>query len=74
MLISNMFIYESFYGKKKTFKNMIVDQMDEIVKIQIFFLSNYLICWFKFFYRCVDFGRKFNNETYLFSLDKKDKI
>jgi len=40
----------------------------EIVKIQMHFRSNYLIFWFYIFYKCVDFGKIFKNEIYLFSL------
>jgi len=76
MLILNMFIYKSFYGKgknKKELQNIIVDQMYEIVKIQMYF---YQITWYvglNFFYRCVDFGRKFDNEFYLFSFGQNMK-
>jgi hypothetical protein len=42
-----------------------------ILKIQMHFQSNYLILWFKFFYRCVDLGEIFMNEIYLFSFGKK---
>jgi len=59
--------------KKNQLQNIIVDQMYEIVKIQMYFWSNYLICWFKFFYRCVDIGRKFDNEFYLFSFGQNMK-
>jgi hypothetical protein len=50
IFILNMFIYKSFYEKKKKKKtnlqNIIIDQMYEIVKIQMYFWSNYLIYWF----------------------------
>jgi len=45
--------------------------MYEIVKIQMYFWSNYLIYLFYISYICVDFGGKFNNEIYLFSFRKK---
>jgi hypothetical protein len=51
---------------KKMKKNLQV-----ILKIQMHFQSNYLILWFKFFYRCVDLGEIFMNEIYLFSFGKK---
>jgi len=47
--------------------------MYEIVKIQMHFKSNYLIFWLKFFNRCVDFGKTFNIEIYLFSIEQSIK-
>jgi len=40
----------------------------EIVKIQMHFPSNYLIFWFYIFDKCVDLGKIYKNEIYLFSL------
>jgi hypothetical protein len=40
----------------------------EIVKIQMHFRSNYLIFLFYIFDKCVDLGKIFKNEIYLFSL------
>ncbi len=40
--------------------------MYEIVKIQMHFQSNYLTFWLKHFHRCVDLGKIFKNEIYLF--------
>jgi len=51
--------------KKKNSRYHFV-QIYEMVKIQMHFRSNYLIFWFKFFYKCVDFGEFFKNEIYLF--------
>jgi hypothetical protein len=47
--------------------------MYEIVKIQMHFQSNYLTFWFKFFHICVDLGKIFKNETYLFSFGQSMK-
>jgi len=46
MLNLNIFIYKYFYEKKINLPDIIVVQMYEIVKIQMHFLSNYLIFWF----------------------------
>jgi hypothetical protein len=47
--------------------------MYEIVKIQMHFQSNYLIFWLNFFNRCVDFGKTFSIEIYLFSIEQSIK-
>jgi hypothetical protein len=47
--------------------------MYEIVKIQMHFWSNYLMFWFEFFYKCVEFGKKIKNEIYLFSFGQSMK-
>jgi hypothetical protein len=52
MLILNMFIYKSFYWGKKNLQGIVVIQMYEIVKIQMRFQSNYLICLLIFFIMC----------------------
>jgi len=62
-----MFIYKSFY-EKQNLQNIIVVQMDEIVKIQMHFQLIYLIY---FFNRCVDFGKIFKNEIYFFSFGQR---
>jgi hypothetical protein len=68
MFILNMFIYKSFYEKiKNNLQDIIIVQMYEIMKIQMHFQSNYLTFWFRIFHRCVDFGKIFKNEIYLFS-------
>jgi hypothetical protein len=58
---------------KKKSSNIIVVQMYEIVKIQMHFLSNYLTFWFKTIHRCVDLGKIFKNEIYLFSFGQSMK-
>jgi hypothetical protein len=73
MLILNMFIYKLFYEKKKPPQDIIIVQMYEIVKIQMHFHSNYLIFLLNFFYRCVDLGKIFKNEIYLFSFEQNMK-
>jgi len=62
-----------FYGKKINLQDIIVVQMYEIVKIQMHFQSNYLTFWFKNFHRCVDRGKMFKNEIYLFSFGQSMK-
>jgi hypothetical protein len=47
MLILNMFIYKSF-NEKKSFQDIIVVKMYEMMRIQMHFWSNYLIFWLKF--------------------------
>jgi hypothetical protein len=47
--------------------------MYEVVKIQMHFQSNYLTFWFKIFHRCVDLGKIFKNEIYLFSFEQSMK-
>jgi len=37
--------------KEKSFQNIIIVQMYEIVKIQMHFESNYLTFWFEIFHR-----------------------
>jgi hypothetical protein len=47
--------------------------MYEIVKIQMHLQSNYLRFWFKIFHKCVDLGKIFMNEIYLFSFGQSMK-
>jgi hypothetical protein len=72
MLILNMFIYKLFY-EKKNLQDIIVVQMYEIVKIQMHFQSNHLTFWLNFFHRCVDLGKIFKKEIYLFSFGQSMK-
>jgi hypothetical protein len=69
MLILSMFIYKSFYEnkEKENLQDIIVVQMYKVVKIQMFFQSIYLIFLLNFIYVCVDLGKIFKNEIYLFS-------
>jgi hypothetical protein len=53
---------------------MIFVQMYEIMKFQMHFQSNYLIFLLNFFYRCIDIGKIFKNEIYLFSFGQSMKI
>jgi hypothetical protein len=48
-------------------QDIIIVHMYEIVKIQVHFQSIYLIFLLMFLDRCVDIGKIFNNEIYLFS-------
>jgi hypothetical protein len=57
--------------KKNNLQDIIgVIQMYEIVKIQMHFWSDYLIFWFKSYYKFSDFGKKIKNEIYLFLFGK----
>jgi hypothetical protein len=74
MLILNMFIYKSFYKKKKKTSSRChccsnVWNRD----IQMHFWSNYLIYLVNFSYRCVDHCKIFKNEMYLFSFRQSTK-
>jgi len=81
MLILNMFIYKRNYlfkkilkiKNKKKLQVIILVQMYEIMKIQMHFQSNHLIFFLNFFYRCVDLGKIFKNEIYLFSFGQSMK-
>ncbi len=71
-----MFFYKNSYEflKKKNLQNIIVVQMYEIMKIQMFFQSNYdLIFLLIIFYRCVDLGKKIKNENEIFSFGQNMK-
>jgi len=59
--------------KEKKIQDIIFVQIYEMVKIQMHFRSNYLIFWFKLFYKCVDLGEIFRNEVYLFSFGQSMK-
>ncbi len=67
-----MFIYKKNY-EKKNLQDSIVVQMYEIVKIQMHFQSNHLTFWLKKFHGCVDVGKIFKNEIYLFSFGQSMK-
>jgi hypothetical protein len=59
--------------KKKNLQDIIVVQMYEIMKIQMHSQSNYLTFWFKKFHTCVNLGKIFKNEIYLFSFGQSMK-
>jgi hypothetical protein len=59
--------------KKKNLQDILLVQMYEIVKIQMHFQSNNFIFLLNFFYKCVDFFKKFKNEIYLFSFGQNMK-
>jgi len=65
------YVHLQILWKKKMFSRYIDVQLNEIMKIQMHFQSNYLIFLFKYSRRCGDFERIFKNEICLFSFRKK---
>jgi hypothetical protein len=75
MLILNIFIYKKIYDFFfENLQHIIFVQMYEIMKFQMHFQSNYLIFLLNFFYRCINIGKIFKNEIYLFSFGQSMKI
>jgi hypothetical protein len=75
MLILNMFIYKTIYEKKNEKKSSRYHCCSNVWnnEIQMHFQSNYLTFWFKKFHRCVNLGKIFKNEHYLFSFGQSMK-